>query len=126
VFYQYTTYNWGTQYQPSRAPGPAYATTQLADVKEYDYGAVTSACQLPSSTPKKKTKTTYAAFANPSFWQAAPYMSDRPATIQIYDNGTLIAETDYHYDETGVASVSPAAYNHDETQFLCSGCEADA
>ncbi|MFZ0867310.1 MAG: RHS repeat-associated core domain-containing protein [Candidatus Sulfotelmatobacter sp.] len=98
---------------------------QVTDLAEYDYTqGVTSACVQPPSTtaPARETKTQYATIPSSVLWQpyesaAIPQTNDRPSVIQVYDHGTLIAETDFAYDQTSVGSVSPTAYNHDETNF---------
>jgi RHS repeat-associated protein len=122
------------QYQPYPMPGglalaagPQATTTNLhIDVAEYDYGLVTTPCQRPTSTPTKETVTTYASFANtpllpsfnyPSGTVSLPPIPDRPATVIQYQNGTKVSETDYSYDETPLAAVSPGPVGHDETNY---------
>jgi RHS repeat-associated protein len=98
---------------------------QVTDLAEYDYTqGVTSACVQPPSTtaPARETKTQYATIPSSVLWQpyqsaTIPQTNDRPSVIQVYDHGTLIAETDFAYDQTSIATVSPTAYNHDETNF---------
>jgi RHS repeat-associated protein len=112
------------QYQPSLTAWSA-GTDQVTDLAEYDYTqGVTSACTQPASTtaPARETKTQYATIPSSVLWQPAlsaaiPQTNDRPSVVQVYDHGTLIAETDIAYDQTSVSSVSPAAYNHDETNL---------
>ena len=96
------------------------AQIQLTDVKTYDYGILTStsACltnQPPSTTPTLEEKVTYQSFGNTPIYTSGPSIFDRPATIQIYGNGTLASETDYAYDGSSVASVS--ATGHDDTNY---------
>ena len=119
----------GKFYQYQQVPSPAYVwssgmSDQVTDVAEYDYTqGVMSACVKPPSTaPARETKTQYATIPSSALWQPAlsatiPQTNDRPSVIQIYDHGTLISETDIAYDETSIAAVTPAAYNHDETNF---------
>jgi RHS repeat-associated protein len=105
-------------YQPDGSFGgvnPLASMTNLpTDVKEFDYSTSLgpgTACVLPSSTPIKETKTTYASFGiTPLF----PYPSilDRPATVQVYGNGTLLSETDYGYDQFPLTLV-PAPLGQD-------------
>jgi hypothetical protein len=98
---------------------------QVTDFTEYDYNqGVTSACVQPSSStaPARETKTQYATIPSSVLWQPAlgaaiPQTNDRPSVIQVYDHGTLIAETDFAYDQSPIAAVSPTAYNHDETNL---------
>jgi RHS repeat-associated protein len=94
----------------------------LTDKKEYDYGTIASnACaqgaSAPTTTPARETVITYASFADTPLYPTGPSIFDRPASVQIYGNGTLVAETDYSYDQTGVQGVSPTAYGHDESNF---------
>ncbi len=90
---------------------------QLAHEKEYDYGLVSpSACSginpaPPSPTPTRETVTNYQPFSiNP----LGGTIFDKPSSIQTYGNGSLVAETDFTYDN-GVTSVT--ASKHDETYF---------
>jgi len=126
TFYQYQSYPLAGN-DPS-AMNPAGLTTDLhTDVAEYDYGLITTPCLRPSTTPTRETVTTYANFANTPLWPtfsqngtrqiSMPPMVDRPATVVTYQNGTKIAETDYAYDQTAVASVSPTPLGHDETNY---------
>lgn len=93
---------------------------QLADKKEYDYGLITSAsvCKNWASpptgiTPTRETATTYQNFAATSIYPYAPSIFDRPSSVIVKDStGTPVAETDYAYDQTSVAPVSPAAVGH--------------
>jgi RHS repeat-associated protein len=120
----------GKFYQYQQVPSPAYVwsggmSDQVTDLAEYDYTqGVTSTCVQPSSAtaPARETKTQYATIPSSTLWQPAesepiPQTNDRPSVIQIYDHGTLIAETDFAYDQTSVVSVSPTAYDHDETNL---------
>jgi YD repeat-containing protein len=108
-FYQYAPYagfGGGGTLNPN-----ANLTDLPTDVAEYDYGAVSSGCGKPSSTPPRETKTTYASFGNTPLF---PYSSilDRLQSVQVYGNGTRLSETDYAYDggtpPTGVGSVAPS------------------
>lgn len=116
-FYQYQQISGAYQWSDG--------SDQVIDLAEYDYTqGVTSACvQPPSSTPPaRETKTQYATIPSSVLWQPAesaaiPQTNDRPSVVQVYDHGTLVAETDVAYDQTSVSAVSPAAYNHDETNF---------
>jgi YD repeat-containing protein len=99
--------------------------TQLhTDVLEFDYGAVTSPCQQPSSRPMRETVTAYQAFANSPI-SGTSVIQDRPCSVIVYGNGAKMAETDYVYDggttvcgPAGTPSVAPvSAYNHDETNY---------
>jgi RHS repeat-associated protein len=91
---------------------------QVADKKEYDYGQVASGtCQLPGTTPARESVTAYQSFPVTPLYPTFPSIYDRPSSIKVYGNGTLIAETDFAYDETPVATVSPAPTGHDETNY---------
>src|SRR5260370_32153197 len=87
----------------------------LTDKKEDDYGLIPYAntCQNISGsvtppggvTPTRETAITYAIF-------------DRPSTVKTYGSGTLAAETDNLYDQTGVGAVSNLPTGtHDETNY---------
>jgi YD repeat-containing protein len=121
-FYQYATYP-----NPYEALTGTEATDSVTDVAEYDYGLVSSSCVKPSSTPTRETVTAYASFGNTPLWPSfsdpsysltitPPNMWDRPSSVKTYDHGTLLAETDYGYDETAIASVS-SPIGHDETNY---------
>jgi YD repeat-containing protein len=120
----------GKFYQYQQFSSPAYVwssgmSDQVTDLAEYDYGqGVTSACTQPASatSPARETKTQYASIPSSTLWQPAsaaaiPQTNDRPSVIQVYDHGSLLSETDLSYDQTAISSVSPLAYNHDETNF---------
>lgn len=125
TFYQYQPYSLSGA--NSNMMNPAAGMTDFpTDIAEYDYGLVTTPCQRPSSTPTKETVTTYATFVNtpllPTFTVSGQNVSlepisDRPATIVEYQNGTKASETEYVYDQTAVASVSPTPVGHDENNY---------
>jgi RHS repeat-associated protein len=117
TFYQYAQYSWGSVNSIASQTSQAYATDLVTDRAEYDYGTVGSTCQQPTSIPIRETKMTYASLGQTPFWQLAPALVDRPNALQVYGNGTLLSETDYAYDETTSAPVSPAPYGHDETNY---------
>ena len=87
---------------------------QLTDKKEYDYGLITSAstCQSNSGTvpppsgitPTRETAISYQSFPNSPIFPG-PTLFDRPSNVKTYGSGTLAAETDYSYDQTGPSSV---------------------
>jgi len=123
--YQYVT-NWGYTDEPT-------------DIAEYDYGQVASTCAQPGSSivPARETKVQYASFGASPYWSAGttytvywqqnpetippdPLISDRPSSIQAYDHGSLIAETDYSYDQTAVSSVTPAPIIGHDTNYSAS------
>ena len=113
-FYTYQQYN-PIGFEPLN---PEASWTDLpTDVAEYDYGAVASTCAKPASTPMRETKTTYASFSSTPLFPF-PSILDRPATVQVYGNGTLLSETDYGYDETALTAVN--AYGQD-TAYQTSG-----
>jgi len=120
-FYQYQQFSTGYVWSGGMSD-------QVTDLAEYDYGqGVTSACVQPPSTtpPARETKTQYATIPSSVLWQPAlgatiPQTNDRPSVVQVYDHGTLLAETDIAYDQTAVSPVSPPAYNHDETNYSSS------
>jgi len=116
TFYKYAQYSWGSVKSIANT-SYAYFTNLVTDKAEYDYGTVVTPCQQPSSTPVRETKTTYASLGQTPYWQHAPAIVDRPHTVQVYGNGTLLSETDYAYDETALGPVSPAPYGHDETNY---------
>jgi len=93
------------------------ASSQITDKKEYDYGTVRSGgCALPSSPPTREIVTNYASFSITPIYANAPSIFDRPSSVITKDsNGNNVAETDYSYDQTSVASAS--AVEHDETNY---------
>jgi RHS repeat-associated protein len=110
------------------APG---SIVQITDKKEYDYALInsTGACYTgvpqvtaPSGvTPTRDTVTNYQSFAATPIFPAAPSILDRPSNVITYSGsssgGTRVAETDYFYDQTSVAVVSPTAIGHDENNY---------
>jgi RHS repeat-associated protein len=101
-----TFYSYGANYSYG-------AGSQITDKKEFDYGLVASgSCQFPSTTPTRETAIIYQNFTNSGL-----SIFDRPSSVKTYGNGTLAAETDYAYDQTAVAAVSPAPTSHDETGY---------
>jgi len=135
VFYQYAPYSWNPTYT-GRDPIQSLLTDTVTDVAEYDYGTgVTSSCSRPSSAPSRETVTTYATFANTPIWPSFSYtedseshtpenMWDRPLTVQVYGNGTLLSETDYGYDQTAPGSAGATPIGHDETHYGISSTAA--
>lgn len=92
----------------------------MTDKKEYDYGQVASGtCTLPSSTPVRETTTAYQSFPATPLYPSVPSIMDRPSSVKVYENGNLVAETDYAYDQTAVSSVSSLT-GHDETKYSSS------
>jgi YD repeat-containing protein len=102
----------------------------LTDVKQYDFGQLSLSAvanclngnpgPVPptSPTPARESLTTYQSFPSSPVFSVAPYLFDRPASVQTFYYGTLAAETDYSYDQTSVSSVSNlAAGSHDETHY---------
>jgi RHS repeat-associated protein len=109
----------GTFYTYSQ-PGGNKIPMVITDKKEYDYGLVSTACTQPSTTPTRETVTNYQSFADTPLYPTGPSIYDRPSSVQTYDHGTLIAETDYAYDQTSVTAVSPSPLWHDETNYSTS------
>jgi len=98
----------------------SYTGFEPTDKKEYDYGQVASGtCTQPSSTPVRETTTAYQSFPATPLFHSQPSIFDRPSSVKIYDHGTLIAETDYAYDQTAVSSISSLT-GHDETNYSSS------
>jgi RHS repeat-associated protein len=100
------------------------------DVKEYDFGVITStsACPTypntitpPSATPLRETITSYQTFADTPIYPYGPSILDRPASVITNGNGTRIAETDYAYDQfSAVCAGSPSCVTptaHDEANY---------
>lgn len=117
-FYKYEPFGWTATQQGQLAPGiDDSSTDQVTDLREYDFGMVSSNCNDPGGTPTRETKTGYASLGNTPYWPSGQYMSDRPATVQVYDHGTRISESDYFYDQTSVASVSLPPIGHDESVY---------
>jgi len=102
--------------------GPGAVVT---DVKEYDYGQLSSssvcyngATAPTSPAPMRETVTSYQSFGDTPIWQSGASIFDRPVSIQVYQNGsggTLMAETDYSYDQTSTSPVS--AIQHDDAEY---------
>ena len=91
-------------------------TNLVTDKAEYDLGAITSVCQKPSTTPIRETQTTYQSFA---MTPVNTYIQDRPSSIKIYSNGTMLSETDYTYDVYNTQNPlnSVSATHHDESNY---------
>jgi RHS repeat-associated protein len=85
-------------------------TSLVTDKAEYDYGLVSTPCVQPSSTPTRETVTAYQSFATTAI---NTNILDRPLSVVVKDHGTVIAQTNYYYAPNAVATVSPAANNHD-------------
>jgi RHS repeat-associated protein len=82
----------------------------LTEVDEYGYGQGSPGPLL------KKTATNYAAFPSTPLGTS---ILDHPSSIITYDaNNNRVAETDYAYDQVGLASVSST--DHDETNYSAS------
>ena len=105
----------------------------LTDVKEYDFGQISSGSSCYGSatvypvatppsgvTPVRETVMTPQSFGVTPIFQVASIF-DRPTSIKTYGNGTLLAETDYTYDQSlplcasSPQCVTPA--NHDESKY---------
>lgn len=101
---------------------------QITDKKEYDFGIINSSEILnvcpqvgtpnPPANPTRETVTTYQSFAATSM--PTPSILDRPSSV-IVCNGACpagkVAETDYSYDQYGVASASTPMGTHNETYY---------
>jgi RHS repeat-associated protein len=109
----------GTFYSYAAWPFGYPIGAAMTDKKEYDYGQVASGtCTLPSSTPVRETKTAYQTFPSTPLNGS---IADRPSSVQVYDHGTLIAETDYTYDSYGTSGITPiTATGHDNTNYPAS------
>lgn len=127
TFYQYQTYP--VDYASSGTSPYLGFTDVKNDIAEYDYGLVSSTCTRPSTTPTRETVLTFVSFGatpalpvytvtqtNSSYSDSLPSMWGKPATVKTYDHGTLIAETDYGYDQTAQLAVNDPL-NHDEVNY---------
>ena len=112
-FYQYQPYAGFNNYGAPINPGALW-TDLPTDVAEFDYGAVSSTCAKPTTTPLRETKTSYQSFSNSPLFPFASIL-DRPSQVQVYGNGTMLSQTNYYYDQTSPAYV--AAYGHDDTNY---------
>jgi RHS repeat-associated protein len=96
----------------------------VSDIKEYDYGILSStACAQgaasPTATPTRETTATYQSF--PAMPIPGLMMEDRPKVVQVSGNGTLLAETDLFYDAYGSGGITPVtATSHDDTNYPAS------
>src|SRR5271165_4144960 len=122
-FYSYAGY---TPFQNTSVLNEAQAgsTNLPTDVAEYDYGAVTTVCQKPTSNTLllRDTVTTYQPFGNTPLFTGLPSIEDRPSSIQVYGmvgtTKTLLEETDYVYDgQSPPTAVTPIPVGHDETHY---------
>lgn len=119
------------KYQPGPTIGgltAIYPTELITDKAEYNNGLVSSAsCQQPSTAPTRETVTTYQSFSSTPIFPSGPSILDRPQSVQIYDNGSLEAQTDYSYDEYSVTPGPGNVIEHDECNYGLvppSGCSA--
>jgi YD repeat-containing protein len=113
-------------YQPDGTFGgenPLASMTNLpTDVAVYDYsssifksGCVNPSNTIPSPSALRETVTAYHNFPVTLLF---PYPSilDRPDSVKVYGNGTLLSETDYGWDEYTkfpLTVVSPAPIGQD-------------
>jgi RHS repeat-associated protein len=107
----------------------SYTTgTLLADKKEYDFGQISAASACANSsippqnvTPARETTTTYQTFSPTPIYPSGASILDRPSSVKVYGkNGTLVAETDYSYDQSGTPSASTPSGTHDELNYSAS------
>jgi RHS repeat-associated protein len=96
--------------------------TAITDVKEFDFGQLSSAsvCQnlatAPAGiTPTRETATSFQSFAATPIYPSAPSIFDRPSSVIKYGLGTRVAESDYTYDGPGIAGVTTT--EHDDTNY---------
>ncbi len=89
--------------------GPGAVVTEK---DEYDFGQ-----GVPVA---RQTKTAYTPFSSTQYGA----ILDKPSTIQVYDRGVLVNETDYSYDMSPVSPVSPAPLAHDEMFYSGSSLRA--
>ena len=100
--------------------GPGHVIT---DKKEYDFGILTpSNCPVvPTNTSTRETITTYQGFASTPIYPGSPSILDEPATVSTYGNGTLLAQTNFTYDQYTQFPLQPVANlpagTHDETNY---------
>src|SRR5579862_6280115 len=102
---------------------------QVTDKKEFDYGLIPSASSCyslgvpttspPSGvTPTRETAVTYQSFPPTPIFPGYDSILNRPATAKTYSGSTVIAETDFAYDQNSVTSVSNLPTGtHDETNY---------
>jgi len=90
------------------------SSSQLTDKKEYDFGQLTlSSCQgAAPANPTRETTINYQTFTGRS---GLPFYE--PSAVITTANSASVAETDYSYDQVGVALVSPSPTGHDETNY---------
>lgn len=89
--------------------------TQLA---QYPPGAASTVLQA-SAPPTKKTVIQYQPFPDLPTYTAGPALFDKPSSIQTFSGSTLVAETDYVYDNASVQGTPSdlAANVHDEANY---------
>jgi len=81
------------------SPGAGVYQALITETDEYDYGQ-------GAGPLLRKTVTNYASFPATPIYSFAPSILDRPSSVITYDgSGTRVAETDYAYDQSSVASV---------------------
>lgn len=95
------------------------AGSVVTDLKEFDYGQLTStsSCQGTSNTaptsptPVRETITTYQNFTlYPNFTPSPPRIYDRPCSVIINNStGSKAAETDYFFDNGATSTVCGTA-----------------
>jgi RHS repeat-associated protein len=96
------------------------ALSVVTDVKEYDYVLSSTACAQGAPPPSqsiavaRETKMTPQTFPVTPLYPTASIF-DRPSSVQVFGNGSLVAETDYAYDGGTITPVT--AYAHDDTNF---------
>ncbi len=92
------------------SPGAGVYQALITETDEYDYG------QGAPGPLLRKTVTNYTTFPATPIYPFALSILDRPSSVITYDGtGNRVAETDYAYDQTSVASAS--ATQHDETNY---------
>lgn len=108
IFYTYQPYNWASGLAPT-GNGVALLTDLRTEEAEYDYGAVDSACDRPSSAALRDTKTNYWSQPTPytPLFPASPAILDRPLSVTVAGASGIQVETDYGYDTTTLLSLAP-------------------
>jgi len=124
-FYTYQPYTGFSRLGITPLNPEANWTDLPTDVAEYDYGKVTSCVNptstIPSPTAIRETVTTYSnsflSVASPLFPYVPPSSStpsssillDRPSSVQVFGNGTLLSQTNYSYDGATPSGVTGAS-----------------
>lgn len=139
TFYSYKSYYWDQNGFTVGGSGELWNQTNLrTNIASFDYGTLDATCIKPTALPDREIQIDYAIFPNTAKWPtftltanndnsgkvwSPAAITDRISVMRTYERGTLVAQTNYNYDETPLQAVQ-APLGHDEQLYSSTSKES--